>query len=106
MFTSLGGPEIMVIFLIILLLFGADKLPELAQKVSKGMNEFRKASNNLKNEIEKHSNDIQNTYQTTFEEQWAVDMDEDGTFDEDEPENEIEQNGETKNNENYKDNLN
>ena len=39
----LGGPELIVIFLVILLLFGAKKIPELARGVGKGMGEFKKA---------------------------------------------------------------
>jgi TatA/E family protein of Tat protein translocase len=112
MFTSIGTPEILVIFLVALLLFGADKLPELARGVGKGMSEFRKASDNLKNELEKSKNDIQNTYQSTFEDEWAVDMDMDmNGMDEDSEgrasiDEDIQQNGETTNNYNDNDNSN
>ncbi len=40
-----------VIFLIVLLLFGAKKLPELARGVGKSMGEFKKARNDFENEI-------------------------------------------------------
>lgn len=60
MLGGLGGSELIVIFLVILIFFGADKIPELARGIGKGMNEFRKASNNLKNEIEKGKREIQN----------------------------------------------
>tara|TARA_Y100001970_G_C13959862_1_gene712569 strand:- start:26 stop:214 length:189 start_codon:yes stop_codon:yes gene_type:complete len=53
MFGGLGGFEIIVILFIILLLFGAKKLPELAKGLGKGINEFKKASNEIKEEVEK-----------------------------------------------------
>jgi len=50
---GLGGGEIILILFIILLLFGAKKLPELAKGLGKGINEFKKASNEIKDEVEK-----------------------------------------------------
>lgn len=41
---GLGGPELLIIGLIIVLLFGAKKLPELAKGLGKSVNEFKKAS--------------------------------------------------------------
>jgi sec-independent protein translocase protein TatA len=52
MFGGLGGGEIIIIFLIILLLFGAKKLPELAKGLGKGIKEFKKATSDIKDEIE------------------------------------------------------
>ncbi|MBI65765.1 MAG: twin-arginine translocase TatA/TatE family subunit [Candidatus Marinimicrobia bacterium] len=48
---SLGAPEIIVVLVIILLLFGGKKLPELARGLGKGINEFKKASKEVENEI-------------------------------------------------------
>jgi sec-independent protein translocase protein TatA len=48
---SLGGQEIVVIFLIVLLLFGAKKLPELARGIGKSMGEFKKAREDFEKEI-------------------------------------------------------
>src|SRR5699024_7555659 len=62
MFTSIGGTEILLILIVVLILFGADKLPELARGLGKGMNEFRKASENLKSEIEGGGNEIYNEF--------------------------------------------
>ena len=45
MFGGLGPPEIIIIFLVILLLFGGRKLPELAKGLGKGIKEFKKAQN-------------------------------------------------------------
>ena len=50
---GLGGGEIILILFIILLLFGAKKLPELAKGLGKGINEFKKASNDIKDEVKK-----------------------------------------------------
>ncbi len=48
-----GGPEWIIIVLVILLLFGAKKIPELARGIGQGINEFRKASDDIQQEIEK-----------------------------------------------------
>ena len=47
----LGGPEIAVIFLIVLLLFGAKKLPELARGLGKSMGEFKRAKEDFEHEL-------------------------------------------------------
>jgi sec-independent protein translocase protein TatA len=67
MFTSVGGSEILVILVVALILFGADKLPELARGLGKGMHEFRKASENLKSEIENGVNEIYNEFREASE---------------------------------------
>ena len=57
---GLGTGEILIILFIILLLFGAKKLPELAKGLGKGVNEFKKASNEIKDEVNKTINDKDN----------------------------------------------
>ena len=52
MFSGIGTFEILIILFIILLLFGAKKLPELAKGLGKGIKEFKKASNDIKEEVE------------------------------------------------------
>jgi TatA/E family protein of Tat protein translocase len=52
MFGSLGGPELLVIFVIALIVFGPRKLPEIGKSLGKMIAEFRKASNDLKRTIE------------------------------------------------------
>ena len=54
----IGGPEIFFIALIILLLFGADKIPEIAKGLGKGMHEFRKAADDIKREMNNHTSDM------------------------------------------------
>jgi sec-independent protein translocase protein TatA len=49
---SLGAPELILIFLVILIFFGAKKIPDLAQGLGKGIREFRKAMKDVQDEIE------------------------------------------------------
>lgn len=48
---GLGGPELMMILFIILLLFGANKLPELARGLGRATREFKKATSGVEQEI-------------------------------------------------------
>jgi len=48
---GLGTTELVIIMFIILLVFGAKKLPELAQGLGKGIREFKKASTDIKDEL-------------------------------------------------------
>ncbi|MEI7694745.1 MAG: twin-arginine translocase TatA/TatE family subunit [Chlorobium sp.] len=50
---GLGGQELVLILLIILLLFGAKKLPELARGLGKGVKEFKKAQHEIEEEFGK-----------------------------------------------------
>ena len=50
---ALGGPEIAVIFLVVLLLFGAKKIPELARGLGKSMGEFKRARDEFEDEIKR-----------------------------------------------------
>ena len=51
MFGSIGHWELLLIMLAILLLFGSKRLPELARGLGKGLQEFKKALNDVKEEI-------------------------------------------------------
>ncbi|TVQ05590.1 MAG: twin-arginine translocase TatA/TatE family subunit [Balneolaceae bacterium] len=53
-----GGFEWIIIVLVILLFFGAKRIPELARGLGKGIQEFRKASDDIKKEIDKGKDDI------------------------------------------------
>lgn len=50
---SMGGMEIVLILAVILLLFGAKKLPELAKGLGQGIREFKKASSEVTSEIQR-----------------------------------------------------
>lgn len=49
---SIGMQELILIFLVVLLLFGSKRLPELAKGLGKGIREFKKAANEIKNEMD------------------------------------------------------
>ncbi len=53
----IGGPEMIMIFVVILLLFGAKKLPELARGIGKSMGEFKKAREDFEYEITRAETD-------------------------------------------------
>jgi sec-independent protein translocase protein TatA len=57
LFMGLGMQEILLILLVLILLFGAKKIPELAKGLGKGIREFKDASSNVKKDIEKSMND-------------------------------------------------
>ncbi len=51
MFLFISGPEIIIVMLIVVMLFGADKIPEIARGLGKGMRQLRDATNEVKREI-------------------------------------------------------
>lgn len=51
MFSNLGITEILIIVFVILILFGAKKIPELAQGIGKGMKEFKKAIKDVDEDV-------------------------------------------------------
>lgn len=55
---GIGGSEIFLIFLFILIFFGADKIPEFAKTLGKGMREFKRAADDIKREITTETGDI------------------------------------------------
>ena len=54
----ISGQEIFIIMIVVLLLFGANKIPEIAKGLGKGMREFRKATDDIKKEINDQSKEI------------------------------------------------
>ena len=61
----IGMQEMIVIFLIILLLFGAKKIPELARGIGKGMGEFKKAKEDFEDEIKAGEHEGKTDWDTT-----------------------------------------
>ncbi len=58
-FFNLGTGEVIILLLVILLLFGAKRLPELARGLGKGINEFKDAVNSGKEHIMDATDDIE-----------------------------------------------
>ena len=50
-FGNFGGPDVFIILLIVLILFGAKKLPDLARSLGQSMNEFKKAREDFDREL-------------------------------------------------------
>ncbi len=57
MFDQIGFGEILVIMLVILVLFGSKKIPDLAQGLGKGIREFKKAIRDVEDDIKVSIND-------------------------------------------------
>jgi sec-independent protein translocase protein TatA len=58
MFENIGGPELLLILLVIFLFFGAKKIPEIAKGLGQGIREFRKATRDIQNEVDKEVKQI------------------------------------------------
>ena len=53
---GLGPMELIIVFLVILLIFGAKRIPEIAQGLGKGITEFKKAARDVTDEVESATN--------------------------------------------------
>jgi sec-independent protein translocase protein TatA len=58
MLLFIGGPEILIILLFVVMFFGANKIPELAKGLGKAMRELKDASNEIKKEIRDSTNKL------------------------------------------------
>lgn len=61
----LGGWEIIIIFFIILIIFGPSKLPQMGQALGKAIREFKKAGKELKSEVDDLDEDESNNRRNT-----------------------------------------
>jgi sec-independent protein translocase protein TatA len=52
---NIGGPELILILLVIFVFFGAKKIPEIAKGLGEGIREFRKAARDVQAEVEKET---------------------------------------------------
>ena len=57
LFLNLGGGEIFIILLVVLLFFGSKRIPELAKGLGKGMREFKDAMSGIESEVRNAAND-------------------------------------------------
>ena len=65
MLLFISGAEIVFVFFIVLLVFGADKIPSIARTLAKGMTQVRQATNEIKSEIQKSVDvDVENPTKT------------------------------------------
>jgi sec-independent protein translocase protein TatA len=55
---NLGTTEILLIVLVVLIFFGAKKIPELAQGLGKGIREFRKATREIEDDVKEETKKI------------------------------------------------
>ena len=58
---GIGPMEILVILFVIILIFGGKKLPELARGLGLGLKEFKKATGELKDEVESATKDVKDS---------------------------------------------
>ncbi|MDA3953809.1 MAG: twin-arginine translocase TatA/TatE family subunit [Bacteroidales bacterium] len=63
MLIFISGQEIFVILLVVLLLFGANKIPDIAKGLGKGMREFKKATDDIKKEMNDHTGDLKKNFE-------------------------------------------
>ena len=57
MFSGIGMQELLLIFLLVLLLFGAKRIPDIAHGLGRGIRDFKKALKDTQDEINKESSD-------------------------------------------------
>ena len=57
-FFNISGGEIFIVILVVFIIFGPDKIPEIARWIGKGVNEIKKATSEIKEEIDKETGDI------------------------------------------------
>ena len=65
MLLFIGGPEIIIVLLFIVMFFGSKKIPELAKGLGRAMREVKDASNDIKKEIRDSSNSIKDDLDIT-----------------------------------------
>ena len=65
MLLFIGGPEVIVVLLFIVMFFGSKKIPELAKGLGKAMREVKDASNEIKKEIRDSATSIKDDFDIT-----------------------------------------
>ena len=62
--VSIGGWEVLLIFMVVLLLFGAKRLPELAKGLGKGIKEFKGAVEGIEKELDEAAESVEEAQET------------------------------------------
>lgn len=68
LFLNMSGGEILIIVLVAYLVLGPKKIPEVARMIGKGMNELRRATDDIRTEITKEVNNIKKEVNVDFKE--------------------------------------
>ena len=58
MLLFIGGPEVIIVLIFIIIFFGSKKIPEIARGIGKGIREVKDASNEIKKEIRDSANSV------------------------------------------------
>ena len=61
LFFNISGGEIFIILLVVFIIFGPDKIPEIARWLGKGVGEIKKATSEIREEINRETKDIRDT---------------------------------------------
>ena len=61
LFFNISGGELLIILLVAFVVFGPNKLPEIARKIGRGLNEVRRASDEIKREITKETRKVESS---------------------------------------------
>ena len=68
MLLFIGAPELFTVFLVVVLFFGADKIPEIAKGLARGMRQVKDATNEIKREINESAvKDVKDAVETSSE---------------------------------------
>jgi TatA/E family protein of Tat protein translocase len=57
-FDGIGGPELLLVFVVVLIFFGGEKLPELARGMGKAVREFKKAAGDVEKEFKRAMDEV------------------------------------------------
>ncbi|MBU2651796.1 MAG: twin-arginine translocase TatA/TatE family subunit [Bacteroidetes bacterium] len=68
LFLDISGGELLIILIVAFLVFGPQRIPEIARKIGRGMSEIKKASNQIRNEINKEVRDVKNSVSVNLDE--------------------------------------